>query len=141
MRALFLCCFALSAGQAEPNTELPKAVSVDPLLVRPGTVVTISGVRLGQDRVKEVLISSNGFDQKVKVLEQSEKALKVRIPPFVQAGQFQLIFSMGGEPPVYAEQDQTLRVTLEELPAAAPSAPALPPAKGAGKRKRQTSSQ
>ncbi len=72
----------------------PQINSVAPKVVKPGDSVTVEGVALGEDRVEEVYLSDHKFDMKVKVLEQSAKTIKFRVPPFAKPGRVQLLMLM-----------------------------------------------
>ena len=98
---LALCCFA--------GDELsPQISTVVPRVAKPGDTVVVTGVSLGEDRVDEVYLSDHKFDMKVKVLEQTGKMIKFRVPPFAK-GRMQLLMLMK---PVKEEDPKLL-----ELPA------------------------
>jgi len=98
---LALCCFA--------GDELsPQISTVVPRVAKPGDTVVVTGVSLGDDRVDEVYLSDHKFDMKVKVLEQTGKMIKFRVPPFAK-GRMQLLMLMK---PVKDEDPKLL-----ELPA------------------------
>jgi hypothetical protein len=98
---LALCC--LAGDQLAPQIS-----TVTPRVVKPGDTVVVTGVSLGDDRVDEVYLSDHKFDMKVKVLEQSGKMIKFRVPPFAK-GRMQLLMLMKAE----KEEDPKLL----ELPA------------------------
>ncbi|HTB16243.1 MAG TPA: IPT/TIG domain-containing protein [Bryobacteraceae bacterium] len=81
------CCFA---GTDELS---PQISTVSPRVAKPGDTVVVTGVSLGEDRVEEVYLSDHKFDMKVKVLEQSGKMIKFRVPPFAK-GRMQLLMLM-----------------------------------------------
>jgi len=83
---LGLCCFASDELAPQISTVLPK-------VAKPGDTVVVTGVSLGEDRVDEVYLSDHKFDMKVKVLEQSGKMIKFRVPPFAK-GRMQLLMLM-----------------------------------------------
>jgi hypothetical protein len=98
---LAACCFA--------TDELaPQISKVEPRVAKPGDSVVITGISLGDDRVDEVYLSDHKFDMKVKVLEQTGKMIKFRVPPFAK-GRMQLLMLMK---PVKDEDPKLL-----ELPA------------------------
>src|SRR5580700_5805609 len=98
---LALCCFA--------GDELsPQISTVAPRVAKPGDTVVVTGISLGEDRVDEVYLSDHKFDMKVKVLEQTSKMIKFRVPPFAK-GRMQLLMLMK---PVKEEDPKLL-----ELPA------------------------
>jgi hypothetical protein len=75
----------------------PQITSVTPKVVKPGDSVTVTGVSLGEDRVDEVYLSDHKFDMKVKVLEQTAKMIKFRVPPLSKPGRMQLLMLMKAE--------------------------------------------
>lgn len=75
----------------------PQITSVAPRVVKPGDSVVVTGVSLGEDRVEEVYLSDHKFDMKVKVLEQTAKMIKFRVPPFAKPGRMQLLMLMKAE--------------------------------------------
>jgi hypothetical protein len=81
------CCFS---GTDELS---PQISTVSPRVAKPGDTVVVTGVSLGEDRVEEVYLSDHKFDMKVKVLEQSGKMIKFRVPPFAK-GRMQLLMLM-----------------------------------------------
>ena len=98
---LALSCFA--------GDELsPQISTVVPRVAKPGDTVVVTGVSLGDDKVDEVYLSDHKFDMKVKVLEQTGKMIKFRVPPFAK-GRMQLLMLMK---PVKDEDPKLL-----ELPA------------------------
>jgi hypothetical protein len=82
---LALCCFA--------DELAPQISTVTPRVAKPGDTVVVTGVSLGDDRVEEVYLSDHKFDMKVKVLEQTSKTIKFRVPPFAK-GRMQLLMLM-----------------------------------------------
>ena len=86
--ALLLATCSFAADELAPQIS-----TVSPKVVRPGDTVTVTGVSLSEDRVDEVYLSDHKFDMKVKVLEQSGKVIKFRVPPFAK-GRMQLLMLM-----------------------------------------------
>jgi hypothetical protein len=99
---LALSCFAAGDELA------PQITKVEPRVAKPGDLVIVTGVSLGDDRVDEVYLSDHKFDMKVKVVEQTGKMIKFRVPPFAK-GRMQLLMLMK---PVKEEEPKLL-----ELPA------------------------
>ena len=122
--ALATACVGLLCGQ---EAELsPQATRVEPKTAKPGMVLTITGVALGTTEVAEVYLTDHRFDLKVKVLEQTDLKLKIRVPPFVKAGRQQVLFLTKGVKPTYLEQPVYVLVEIEEEVAKTESAPAAP---------------
>ena len=110
--ALATACVGLCFGQGSGMS--PEASRMEPRIVKPGMIVTITGVALGQSKVDEVYLTDHRFDLKVKVLEQSETSMKIRVPPFVKAGRQQLLILSKGKDPAYLEQPVFVLVELDE---------------------------
>ena len=100
--------------QGQTLERCPTATRLEPNIARPGTVVTITGVAMGKSKVDEVFLTDHRFDLKVKVLEQTETTLKIRVPPFAKAGRQQLLFLTKGTDPAYLEQPVFVLVELED---------------------------
>ena len=100
--------------QGQTQERCPTATRLEPNIARPGTVVTITGVAMGKSKVDEVFLTDHRFDLKVKVLEQTETTLKIRVPPFARAGRHQLLFLTKGTDPAYLEQPVFVLVELED---------------------------
>jgi outer membrane biosynthesis protein TonB len=98
----------------------PQADKLEPRAAKVGTVLTITGTALSKDKVEEVYLTDHRFDMKVKVLEQTEGTLKIRIPPFAKPGRLQLLFLTGGDKPAYLEQPLYVQVEEGDLEPAAP---------------------
>src|SRR3984957_11068393 len=101
--ALLLAFSCLAADELAPQIS-----TVTPRVAKPGDTVTVTGVSLGENLVEEVYLSDHKFDMKVKVLEQTSKMIKFRVPPFAK-GRMQLLMLMK---PVKEEDPKLL-----ELPA------------------------
>jgi len=108
-------CVGLVAQEA-PNalSKVPHATRLEPRVAKPGTVLTVTGVELGKTRIEEVYLTDHRFDMKVKVIEQTDQSLKIRIPPFVKAGRHQLLLLTSGQNPAFLEQPVFVVVELEE---------------------------
>ncbi len=102
----------------------PQADNLEPRAAKVGTVLTITGTALARQHVEEVYLTDHRFDMKVKILEQSENTIKIRIPPFAKPGRLQLLFLTAGEKPAYLEQPLYVQVDEGE----AVEAPATPTA-------------
>ena len=100
---------------AQAGTQFsPQATFAEPKVVKPGTVITIRGVALGSKDVAEVFLTDQRFDMKVKVLEQTDNSLKIRVPPFAKPGRQQLLLLTSGKSPAYLEQPVYVLVEIDE---------------------------
>jgi hypothetical protein len=91
-------CFAAVDGDApQMNTMSAKSA-------KPGDIIEITGVGLEAAKVDEVYLTDHKFDMKVKVLEQKDTAIKMRVPPFAKPGRMQLLVLTKGDEPKLLEQ-------------------------------------
>lgn len=100
MRTLLVGSILLTA--ASLSAQVPQMSTVEPKNVKPGTVINITGQFLGA--VEEVYLTDHKFDLKVKVVEQKDKTITVRVPPFAKPGRLQLLVLFGGNQPKLLEQ-------------------------------------
>jgi TonB family protein len=120
---LSLSLLAVSAlAFDDPIPGAPQAESLEPRIGKAGTVLNIKGRSLSKSTVDEVYLTDHRFDMKVKVLEQSDTELKIRVPPFVKPGRLQLLLLTSGKNPVFLEQPFYVQIDDGEdtTPAAAP---------------------
>jgi TonB family protein len=110
------------------GTDLSPVVSrLEPRNGAPGTIVKLSGTALDKSKVEEVYLTDHRFNLMVKVLEQENQAITVRIPPFAKPGRYQILFlSRMRDQQVLLEQPVYLMV--EEGAATMTTAAAPPPA-------------
>lgn len=88
----------------------PQTDRLEPRTAQVGTVITITGKALDKEHVDEVYLTDHRFDMKVKVLEQSDTTLKIRVPPFAKPGRLQLLLLTSGDKPAYLEQPLYVQV-------------------------------
>jgi hypothetical protein len=103
----FLLIFAATA-----SAQVPHMTNVDPGKGKIGSVLRVTGVHLDKQKVEEVYLTDHTFDMMVKVLEQSDDAIKFRIPPSVKPGRVQLLVKTAGKEPLLLEQP--VFITIEE---------------------------
>jgi hypothetical protein len=122
--AIAVASVGLHAQSAKLAPLSPQVMRMDPKTVKPGTVVTITGTALGRNMVDEVYLTDHVFDLKVKVLEQGDQQMKIRVPPFVKPGRLQLLMLTKGDGAAYLEQPVFVMVEFdEEARADKPAAP------------------
>jgi hypothetical protein len=94
----FTCLGIASDGPA------PQVNSISPTTAKPGDILDITGVGLDVSKIDEIYLTDHKFDMKVKVLDQSEKAIKLRVPPFAKPGRMQiLVLTKGADPKLLEE--------------------------------------
>jgi outer membrane biosynthesis protein TonB len=102
---LVLGLFAFTAlGFSETSHVAPETQRIEPRIGKPGAVLKITGKSLDKAHVDEVFLTDHRFDMKVKVLEQADGHITIRIPPFAKPGRLQLLLLTAGSSPVYLEQ-------------------------------------
>jgi hypothetical protein len=110
MRTLLLLAIVSSLSCFGDDAPEPKAISAK--VAKPGDTLTITGVGLSASKVDEVYLTDHKFDMRVKVLEQKETSITVRVPPFAKPGRVQLLMLTKGDTPALLEQP--LYVIIEE---------------------------
>jgi hypothetical protein len=88
---LFVAIVAASACYAFPGDDAPQMNSLSAKVAKPGDVIDIVGLGLGAKQIDELYLTDHKFDMKVKVVEQSDKLIKFRVPPFAKPGRVQIL--------------------------------------------------
>lgn len=91
-------CFALDGNEA------PQMNALSAKTAKPGDTITITGVSLNESRIDEIYLTDHQFDMKMKVLEQKDTSITVRVPPFAKPGRMQILCLTKGEEPKLLEQ-------------------------------------
>lgn len=94
---------ALSAQVPEMNHATPDSGKI-------GTVLRVHGRFLNKEKVDEVYLTDHTFDMKVKVLDQADDYIEIRIPPSVKPGRLQLLVKTTGKEPKLLEQPVYIKV-------------------------------
>jgi hypothetical protein len=92
--------------------------AVDPGAGKVGSVLVITGVHLDKKQVDEVYLSDHTLDLMVKILDQKETSIKIRIPPSVKPGRLQLVIKPPGEDAVLLDQPVWVTVEQDQVAAA-----------------------
>jgi len=112
MRFVFVLSL-LSLPLALPaRAQVPLMNTVQPDSGKIGSILRIQGVYLGKEKVDEVYLTDHTFDMKVKVLDQTEDSIEIRIPPSAKPGRLQLLVKTAGKKPLLLEQP--VYITVEE---------------------------
>ena len=113
---LLLCAVRLASWGAaidrEPNPT-PMMRTVNPETVKAGDIATVSGEYLDKSRVAEVYLTNGTVDIKVQILEQTDSAIKFKVPEKAQPGRYHLMVLMTDEPPKLIEEPARLTVVGE----------------------------
>lgn len=107
-----LALFSIGLAPCLSGQQVPQMTSVNPGAGKIGSVLLVTGVHLDKTKVDEVYLSDHTLDMMVKVLEQSEGAIKFRVPPSVSPGRLQLVVKTTGKDPMILEQP--VYITVEE---------------------------
>jgi hypothetical protein len=85
--------------------------SVDPLTAKVGDVVNAQGEGLGSAAVDELYLTTGTADVKVEIVEQSDKAIKFKVPSGAKSGRWTLMTHLkSGTGPKLVEQPVKLTV-------------------------------
>lgn len=109
---------------ALPGDDAPQMTEISQKAAKPGEIITVSGLGLSTKNVDEVYLTDHKFDMRVKVLEQNDKAVKFRVPPFAKPGRMQLLFLSKGDQPKLLEQPVYLLIEDPDAEIVATSKPA-----------------
>ncbi len=115
---IFLFLFAAhtaSYGADQPVPVTPFMRTVTPDNGLPGDILTVAGQALDKARVKELYLTDGKKDIKAEILEQSEEAIKFRLPAKAAPGRYSLMVLTAGEPK-YIEQPVYVVVKKESKP-------------------------
>src|SRR6185295_18532624 len=86
------------------------------------TEILIRGANLTAAKVEEIYLTDHKFDMKVKVLEQKDDTVTIRVPPFAKPGRMQLMILVNNaagdnprllEQPVYVMIEENTTVLAE----------------------------
>jgi hypothetical protein len=104
MRLFLLASMLAAMCFAGPGDDAPQMTSASAKNAKPGDIIDISGLGLGSKAVDEVYLTDHKFDMKVKLLEQNDKLIKFRVPPFAKPGRVQLLMLTTGDTPQLLEE-------------------------------------
>jgi hypothetical protein len=123
--ALSSACFA--EQNATPLDPAPQMESLSAKTAKPGDVIDIVGIGLGDRKIDEVYLTDHKFDMRVKLLEQKPTLIRFRIPPFAKPGRMQVLALTKGDEPKLLEQplyivieDPATEVTQVKTPEVSP---------------------
>jgi hypothetical protein len=102
---LVAASFAAYAQQA-----MPRMTAVDPPNGKKGDVITVTGENLQKDLVSKVYLTDGKNDLVVEVTEQTNTAIKFKIPTKAAAGRLALMILTTGKDAKYIEQPVKLTI-------------------------------
>jgi hypothetical protein len=111
--------------------KLPMLKSLDKTEALRGDVVTVTGTNLGKAIVADLFLTHGGDDVKLKILEQTDTAIRFEVGATTKFARWGLMVLTGGASPTYMEQPVKLNVVeklspKEEAPVPAEAPPAPP---------------
>lgn len=86
------------------QSTLPQMQTVDPSTAKAGDVVAVTGENLGTAIVASLYLTDGKADIKVEITEQSDTAIKFKIPAAVKTGRFALMVLTKGKDAKYIEE-------------------------------------
>lgn len=90
---------------------MPRLTGVEPANGKAGDVLTAAGENLNKPGVQKLYLTDGKNDVEVEVTEQTDTAIKFKVPAGAKAGRFSLMVLTGGKEPKYIEEP--VKVTIE----------------------------
>ena len=79
------------------QANMPQMQTVEPASAKNGDVVTVTGGNLGPEIVATLYLTDGKLDVKVEMVEQSDTAIKFKIPAAMKTGRFALMVLTKGK--------------------------------------------
>ena len=95
---------ALTAALVYAQSSLPQMQTVDPSSAKAGDVVAVTGENLGPAIVASLYLTDGKADIKVEMTEQTDTAIKFKIPASMKIGRFALMVLTKGKDAKYIEE-------------------------------------
>ena len=101
------------------QSPMPRCTTVEPDTAKVGDIVTVNGENLGKDFVAEIYLTTGRQDFRMEMTEQTDAAIKCKIPATMKPGSYAvLVLTKGKEPKLI---QQPVRVEVEEAGATTPA--------------------
>ncbi|HLK49004.1 MAG TPA: hypothetical protein VKT49_12765 [Bryobacteraceae bacterium] len=100
MRKSSLSIAVLAAAAAAllcAQSTMPQMQTVEPNSVRKGDVTTVTGENLGSGIVAALFLTDGKADTRVEIVEQTDSAIKFKIPLAMKTGRFALMVLTKGK--------------------------------------------
>ncbi len=129
IRTLTICLVCLSFAAAiswaadEPYHPVPMIKAVDPDTANAGDELTATGTHLDKSAVASLHMIQGEKTITVKIISQTEEAIRFVIPASTKPGRFQLMVLTTGTKPQYLEEPVFFTVESAD----APAKPVTPP--------------
>lgn len=115
LAGLLLAGMALLGATVDNKDEgwkpTPLMRTVDPDTAKAGDVLSVTGEYLDSARVAEIYLTDGKAEYKMSIVEQTEKAVKVKVPASAKPGRLRLMILTKGVQPQFLEQP--VAVTIE----------------------------
>jgi hypothetical protein len=111
MKLSFIALLVVLGSVAFAQQAMPRMTSVEPPNGKSGDVLTAAGENLAKASVEKLYLTDGKNDVEVQVTEQTDAAIKFKVPPGAKAGRFSLMILTRGKDPKYIEQP--VKVTVE----------------------------
>jgi hypothetical protein len=111
MKWSFFALLTVLASLAVCQEAMPRMSTIEPGNGKAGDELTVAGENLAKPGVSKLFLTDGKNDLEVQVSDQSEKAIKFKIPATAKPGRFSLMILTGGKEPKYIEQP--VKVTVE----------------------------
>jgi IPT/TIG domain len=98
------------------QSPMPRCTSAEPDTAKVGDIVTVNGENLGKDYVAEIYLTTGRQDFRMEMTEQTDAAIKSKIPATVKPGNYAILVLTKGKEPKLIQQP--VRVEVEEAGAA-----------------------
>ena len=95
---------ALAAALVYAQATLPQMQTVEPSSAKAGDLVTVTGENLGTAIVATLYLTDGKADIKVEMTEQTDTAIKFKIPASMKTGRFALMVLTKGKDAKYIEE-------------------------------------
>ena len=99
-----ILCIGVLLLFASPASAQTRLTGVDPMNGKAGDVVSAAGEGCGKDKVVDLYLTDGTVDIKVKMIEQTDTAIKFNVPATVKPGRYALMIKTAGADPKLLEQ-------------------------------------
>ena len=108
----FLFFSAPSSGvdPKDSKTRTPLMRTVEPYKASAGDLVTIVGDNLDKPRIAEVYVSDGKVNIPVKIVEQEEKKLVIKLPQKIEPGRYSFVVMIADTPPMLIEEPVKINI-------------------------------
>ena len=106
-----------SAVLLSAQPAMPQMQTVEPASAKTGDLVTVTGENLGQSLVAALYLTDGKADVKVEIIEQTDSAIKFKIPATMKEGRFALMVLTKGKYAKFIEEPVKVLIEPPVVPA------------------------